>query len=203
MTNIETVIIEESVVEVFVEDHGVLLVDEVSCELVIEHDVETLVIVEPEIDVVIVSDGVRGPRGERGEVGPQGPQGIQGPPGPSGGGEFQALKIVAGENISGHKALVSIGGLAYHADPTNIDHLNAVIGVANSSVTAGDEVQYLVFGGTSAASFIADSTYYVGADGMLSTDPAAPGAVWIQKIGRAKNSTTLLVELGPAIKLEQ
>lgn len=132
------------------------------------------------------------------EVTIAGTQGPQGPPGPSGSGGGQAS---AGETISGHTLVVMINGLLYEADPTNAAHGPLVVGVASQSGTTGALINFTQVGVVTGGSFVQGQRYFAGLNGVLSTSPQAPGAVWMKSIGLAEDSTDLIVNMGPTINL--
>lgn len=111
-------------------------------------------------------------------------------------------RITAGETISGHMLLVSIDGLAYLADPTDLTHADAIIGVSKTAAGSGSAIEYIPFGDVAAGSFTQNQTYFAGLNGTLSTSPIAVGAAWMAKVGYAKSSTVLNVQIDPSIILE-
>lgn len=112
------------------------------------------------------------------------------------------MRITTGETISGHMLIVSIGGLAYLADPTDLSHADAIIGVSKTAASAGGSIEYIAIGDLAAGSFTQNQTYFAGLNGTLSTDPIAVGAAWMAKIGYAKTSSILNVQIDPSVILE-
>lgn len=130
-----------------------------------------------------------------------GPKGDPGTPGTGGGGGSTTETAIAGETISVYSAIVVIDGLAYKADPTNIEHVNRVVGVAIQSATSGNSINYRSIGDVSGGSVNDNANYFVGANGQLSTLPVQENFVWHQRIGIGKTESVLAVLIGPAIIL--
>ena len=165
-------------------------------DVLIDHDTETDVLVEREVDVVleksepeeiIITEAVQGPPG---------PQGI---PGPAGGA---ALVTVGATPLSGHTAVaLDSGGLLVYADCTNPAHLGAVLGVVANAYGAGDlaEVQ-TDFDLTHAGWAFATGPVFVGAAGAL-VQSLPPGAVFAQVVGYALAPTRIRIDVQPPIVL--
>lgn len=151
--------------------------------------------------------GPAGPRGDRGDrglpgqgfVGPQGPIGNVGPQGNSGatGLDGGLISIVAFENIPEFSVVTSTGR---NADSSNLSHLNRVVGISTSAIDSGFSGQIREIGEIQNVgwSWIMGDVIYLNGT-SLST--IAPGSGFSQLIGTAKNSTTIIVELGETILL--
>ena len=165
-------------------------------DVLIDHDTETDVLVEREVDVVleksepeeiIVTEAVQGPPG---------PQGI---PGPAGGA---ALVTVGATPLSGHTAVaLDSGGLLVYADCTNPAHIGAVQGVVGSAYSPGDQAVVqtgfeLVHAGWS----FSPGPVFVGASGAL-VQTLPPGAIFAQVVGYALAPTRIRVDVQPPIVL--
>ena len=165
-------------------------------DVLIDHDTETDVLVEREVDVVleksepeeiIVTEAVQGPPG---------PQGI---PGPAGG---TTLVTVGATPLSGHTAVaLDSGGLLVYADCTNPAHIGAVQGVIANAYSPGDlAVVQTDFGLAHAGWSFSPGPVFVGASGALvQTLPA--GAVFAQVIGYALAPTRIRIDVQPPIVL--
>ncbi len=125
-----------------------------------------------------------------------GSPGAQGAPGTGAGGTVEA-----GENIPGHRVIVILNDLAFLADPTNLSHGLATLGIVRDAVSAGATITYYLAGEVNGGSFIANSNYFVGLGGVLSVNPVASGAVWMKRIGTAISSSVLVIDPDPVILL--
>lgn len=126
-----------------------------------------------------------------------GTQGIPGPPGTGGYSEIEA-----GESISIYQVIVSgVDGRGYIADPTDLDDIGSVLGVAISSATIGNTVQYVSTGTITGGSWTVGAKYFLGLNGSLSVTPRALGANWLQFIGVGKTATTFNIILGDPVRI--
>lgn len=130
-----------------------------------------------------------------------GSPGAQGPEGPTGPGGGSGATVIAGETISGHRAVAILGGLAYLADPTNPAHGLAIIGVVRDAASIGNSCTYYTAGEITGGSFVSDTDYFVGLLGTLSSTPSAVGATWMKRLGTTVSSSTLVLEFDPTILL--
>lgn len=126
--------------------------------------------------------------------GSPGPQGPAGPP-----GSGASSTIVAGETIPGHRVIVILNNLAYLADPTNTAHALATVGVVRDAATVGNSATYYLSGDLTGGAFSANTDYFVGLGGILTSTPRASGASWMKRIGTAISSTTLVIEMDPTV----
>ena len=165
-------------------------------DVLIDHDTETDVLVEREVDVVleksepeeiIITEAVQGPPG---------PQGI---PGPAGGA---TLVTVGATPISGHTAVaLDSGGLLVYADCTNPAHIGAVQGVVGNAYSPGDlAVVQTDFELVHAGWSFAPGPVLAGLSGAL-VQTLPPGALFAQVVGFALAPTRIRVDVQPPIVL--
>lgn len=126
--------------------------------------------------------------------------GEQGPPGVPGSAAFSGI---TGEAVSAYRAVVSLGGLVYLADPTNLAHAEQVIGIVLTSVAIGLPVEIQQSGkfDVGASIFPANSRLFVGLNGTITGLQIAPGAVWAQNIGISEGTDKMVVGLRSAVLL--
>lgn len=172
----------ESVETVLVESSQIEVVESVSVDTIIDsvvsvESVETVTseVVEAEtITVEII------------EVAQQGPRGIQGIPGPAGG---SVVQVIAGETLSGHRAIRLSNGLAYYCDAMNLAHVGTGIGVSTGAALINETVNVQTLGTLSEPSWTwIDGPIYVGANGQLTQSITG---LFIQQIGVATNATAM------------
>lgn len=171
--SVETVLVESSQVEL-VESVVTESIETATIE-VESVEITTTEVVETEsITVEII------------EVALQGPRGIQGIPGPAGGSTIQ---LVAGENISGHRAIRSHLGLAYYCDSFALTHAGTAIGVSTGAALLGELVTIQTLGNLAEPSWSwNEGAIYVGPSGTLIQTISG---VFVQQIGMATNSTEM------------
>lgn len=165
-------------------------------DVLIDHDTETDVLVEREVDVVleqsepeeiIITEVVQGPPGPPGPIGPEG---------------GATLVTVGATPISGHTAVaLDSGGLLVYADCTNAAHIGAVQGVVANAYSAGAQAVVqtgfeLVHAGWS----FSPGPVFVGASGAL-VQVLPVGAVFAQVIGYALAPTRIRIDVQPPIVL--
>lgn len=92
-------------------------------------------------------------------------------------------------------------GMVYPADGENPTHAGLVVGMASAAIAEGENGLIQMAGEIEnpAWALVPGATYYLGAAGTMSTTPPESG-FW-QRIGVAKNSTTLVLKLSEPIKL--
>ena len=165
-------------------------------DVLIDHDTETDVLVEREVDVVLE-------KSEPEEIiiteAEQGPPGPIGPIGPAGGA---TLVTVGATPISGHTAVaLDSGGLLVYADCTNPAHIGAVQGVVASAYSPGDlAVVQTDFELVHAGWSFSPGPVFVGASGAL-VQVLPVGAVFAQVIGYALAPTRIRVDVQSPIAL--
>lgn len=133
------------------------------------------------------------------EYGSPGAEGTPGPPGVDGVGI--SATVTAGETIPGHRAIAIVGNQAFLADPTNLTHGLSTIGIVRDAISVGGMGTYYLIGEINGGSFTADTDLFIGVNGTLSDSPIALGAVWMKRVGTAKNSSVLVIEMDPTILL--
>ena len=165
-------------------------------DVLIDHDTETDVLVEREVDVVleksepeeiIITEAVQGPPGPIGPIGPAG---------------GTTLATVGATPISGHTAVaLDSGGLLVHADCTNPAHIGAVQGVIANAHSPGDQaVVQTDFGLVHAGWSFSPGPVFVGASGAL-VQVLPMGAVFAQVIGYALTPTLIRIDVQPPVVL--
>ncbi len=110
-------------------------------------------------------------------------------------------QYVAGEAINGHRAVVIVGSKLYHADCTNLNHINKVIGVSLNAGSINDTISVQSAGDVVQNSWglTQDSYYYFDNVGMITT--IKPTSKFIQILGYAKDSNTLVINKSDSIGL--
>jgi hypothetical protein len=105
-----------------------------------------------------------------------------------------ALEYEAGEVLNGHRAIVVINNLAYHADQSNPAHLSLVRGITVQSAIAGDNVIVQIGGPVQEPSWswTPNLPIFVGINGQLTQTPPTTG--WLLEIGVADTTTKIIVE---------
>ena len=171
--SVETVLVESSQVEVIES----VSVDTITDSVVSVESVETVTAEVVESETVTV---------EIIEVAQQGPRGIQGIPGPAGG---SVIQVVAGETLSGHRAIRLSNGLAYYCDAANLAHAGTGIGVSTGAALIGETVNVQTLGTLSEPSWTwNDGPIYVGTNGQLTQSITG---LFMQQIGVATNATAM------------
>lgn len=165
-------------------------------DVLIDHDTETDVLVEREVDVVleqsepeeiIITEVV------------QGPPGPPGPIGPSGG---TTTVTVGATPLSGHSAVaVDAAGLLIQADCTNPAHRGAVLGLLANAYSPGDQaVVQTAFTLEHSGWTWSPGPVFVGTAGQL-TQTLPVGAVFSQVVAHALSPTLVLVDVQPPITI--
>lgn len=138
-------------------------------------------------------------KGDKGDRGEAGTRGAQGPPGPSGssGASSDTIEIVSTEPVSAFAVVTSSGR---NADSSSLASVGRVAGINLSAVGAGETMNVTNVGEVTNLGWAWTAGDVVFLNGtVLST--TVPGTGFIQRIGTARNSTTLIVELGEPILL--
>jgi hypothetical protein len=122
--------------------------------------------------------------------------GIPGPQGPPGQSGVQFLEALAGENLSGHRAVFVFAEEAFYASNTD-ETAESVIGVTIGSSLQGDAVQILTDGEIEEPSWNwTPGIVFLGENGFLTQVAPASGA--IVEVGVALAPTRLLVRIQSA-----
>lgn len=137
--------------------------------------------------------GKPGATGSIGSTGPPGAEGPAGPAGPSGG----FVSLSAFENLPAFSPVTSTG---FIASSSNLAHLGKVIGINPATILNGFSGQVTVSGEVNNPgwTWISGQNIFLNG-GTLSTVPPFSG--FSQKIAVAKNSTTVVIELGDPVLL--
>lgn len=139
--------------------------------------------------------GKPGPQGSQGFTGPAGPIGAtgpEGPVGPAGSNVSVTQAYVAGEAIGSPRAVMLVAGLLFLFDPTVEANADRIIGISLTSAAMGGSVTVVQEGQlASPGSFVADSVYFAGSSGVLTSTPPVSGVS--VKAGIAKDTGTLIV----------
>ncbi len=165
-------------------------------DVLVDHDTETDVLVEHEVDVVleqsepeeiIITEAVQGPPGPPGPIGPEG---------------GATVVTVGATPLSGHTAVaMDADGLLIYADCTNPAHIGAVQGVIANAYGAGDlAVVQTGFELVHAGWSFSPGPVFVGASGAL-VQTLPMGAVFAQVVGYALAPTRIRIDVQPPIVL--
>lgn len=105
--------------------------------------------------------------------------GSQGPPGPPGAPGGQTIQMIAGQNLSAGRAVVSIGNLAYYFQPSDLTMARGIVGVTKTAALTGDIVDVQVGGEfvDIGLALTPDAAVFVGSNGVLTSTPPASGLV--------------------------
>lgn len=124
----------------------------------------------------------------------QGPQGIQGPIGPIGN---STVAYTAPINLGGNRVVTS--SITY-ADNTNLLTAGKAIGITTSAATINTTVNIQIIGELNGFSgLVSDSPVYLSTLGTVTQ--TLPLSGYVQKIGMATSSTTLLINISEPIVL--
>jgi hypothetical protein len=115
------------------------------------------------------------------------------PVGPTGSAE---ITVVAGEPLGGHRVVVLLSGHAYHADPLNEEHRDAVVGITVGAISLGATGQVRLIGEIteSSWSWVPGLPIFVGTMGVP-TQVFDPARAWSRTIGIAKSATAMVVQI--------
>ena len=124
-----------------------------------------------------------------GYTGPQGPKGDAGTPN---------ITLTAGADISGHTPVYCIDGVVFPVSYDQIGHINRCIGITTGAALTGQDI-IINPGGelTGYSGLTPNEPVYVGLNGVLTQTPPATG--FIQQVGIALTTTSLNVQIQPAI----
>lgn len=128
------------------------------------------------------------------EVALQGPRGIQGIPGPAGGAAFQRI---AGEPISGHRAVRAVNGLIYYCDADDVTQAGECIGISLNAAVTGDSVTIQALGEVTEPSWnFSAGPLFVRSLGQIGGES---GREYTQEIGLVITPNTIFINIQPAI----
>lgn len=130
--------------------------------------------------------------------------GVQGPSGPK--GDTVLVSAISpkptGEPVPAFRAVIlDEAGIAFLADHTNLDHMNAVYGVTLESAVQGEPVGIQAFGEVSNPTWnwTPRALIFLGLDGELTQDTIDSG--FLLPVGRAISGTLMFVNVGQAVVL--
>lgn len=113
-----------------------------------------------------------------------------------------SLTKVAGENLSGHRAVcVKSDGKVYYADSSDIA-TKGVLGVTQNAVSANENVTVMTYGQLSNVggwSFTAGNPVFVASNGQISS--TVSGTAYVCAVGLAISDDTINIEVQPIIIL--
>lgn len=129
---------------------------------VISRSVINVNLVEAPVHVSIPV-GVPGVKGDKGDTGAS--------------GALSSYSYIAGEALGGHRGIVIDNNIAYHADNTNLNHINKPIGISSNSSSLGGNVTVVFFGELEEVSWNWDITkpIFIGTNGLLTQIPTISG----------------------------
>ena len=118
----------------------------------------------------------------------------------SAGSSVETLSLIAGENISGHKAVcVKTDGKAYYADSSNMT-TKSVVGVTTQAAVLGDSIEIQTSGNLSNVggwSFTTGGLVLVGSNGQLTQTDS--GTAYASMVGMAISTDTIQINIIPTI----
>lgn len=87
--------------------------------------------------------------------------------------------MIAGQNLSAGRAVVSIGNLAYYFQPSDLTMARGIVGVTKTAALTGDIVDVQVGGEfvDIGLALTPDAAVFVGSNGVLTSTPPASGLV--------------------------
>jgi Tfp pilus assembly protein PilV len=118
----------------------------------------------------------------------------------SAGSSIETLSLIAGENLSGHKAVcVKSDGKAYNADSSDIT-TKSVVGVTTQAAVLGDSIEIQTSGNLSNVggwSFTTGNSVMVGSNGQLTQTDS--GTAYASMVGMAISADTIQINIIPTI----
>lgn len=159
----------------------------------------------PFVPPATVGKGLKGDKGDKGDPGIKGDDGGQGDPGLAGDTGAQGLpgavggvvSVTATTNIPAFQATTSTGD---RADSSNVLHYGKVVGITKAVVLSGFVVEVCQIGEIQNLgwSWTAGQNIFLNGNSLSSSSPVSG---FIQQVGIAKNSTTVIVKLASPILL--
>jgi hypothetical protein len=125
---------------------------------------------------------------------------VQGPPGPPG-QTISTMIVVAAQTISGYSAVSAVSGQAIPADSSDVSHQGNLLGIAIGGALATAPVTVQFFGSLTynGWAWTLNHPIFLGTNGALTQTPPTSG--YSQIIGRPITSTSMLVDIQPAVIL--
>jgi hypothetical protein len=109
-------------------------------------------------------------------------------------GNVGKLTLTAGETLNGQKLLMISNGQAYLFDPSDESNADRVLGFSTHAADQGDQVTIQRTGPLSSMVLTPNATYYAGPSGSIT--PIVPASGLVLRVGMAKDSSTLLIDIG-------
>lgn len=107
------------------------------------------------------------------------------------------ISIVAAVAIGSNRVILSSGN---YADNTNISEIGLVVGISKSAVNIGELVSVVYSGELNGfTGLIVNQSVYVSVNGTLTQ--TIPTSGYIQKLGVATSSSTILIHIDPPIEV--
>lgn len=176
---------------------------EISVSPVNETVLIDIISVQEEVVVVVSEVGTKGdtgPPGGQGGQGPMGlpgPQGIKGDKGDPGSGGSETVTITAIENIGAFKVVNGDGSMA---NSSTTGKRNWAIGLSEAAIANGFSGTVMLAGEieNGSWSWVAGNVLFLNGTSLSTVSPLTG---FTQKIGVAKDSTTIEINIGPAVLL--
>lgn len=150
--------------------------------ILVECSDDTVIVNFEVVDTVVVTVCEQGPPGIRGEIGPAG---------------SASFTVLAGETLSGFRAVRLVDNKAFYCDGDNVDHCSHYVGITLNSATVDEFVNIQTLGKIFEASWNWTKDFlFVGTMGHLSI---VPGKAFIHKIGSTVATDTIFLLHQPAI----
>lgn len=111
------------------------------------------------------------------------------------------VECVAGEALSGHRAIAVVSGEAVYADKDTAGHRGLVRGVTTGAVSEGGTARIQVYGPLVEPSWTwtPGGPIYVGTSGALTQ--TVPTSGWLQQIAVADTATQIFIDPQPVFAL--
>lgn len=112
----------------------------------------------------------------------------------------ETITATAAADIIGHTSIAVVGGMAYPADNTNLDHINIITGIAKNSCSLGGEVVLQTKGYMTENSWnwVIGMPVFVGAGGVLTQ--ATDSGLFIMQVGVADQTNRIIIDLKMPIR---
>jgi hypothetical protein len=110
------------------------------------------------------------------------------------------VEAVAGQNLSGHRAVAIVNNLAVYGSNTNPAQLGCIRGITIGATVTGETATIQVYGPMVEPSFDwIPGPIFVAVNGALTQSP--PGTGWLQQIAVADSATRIFIDIQPPITL--